>query len=456
MFENEYDRKNTDLFLEAFRLATDFSYNGIIILKDDFTVAYLNQFASEYLNIPIETILGKTYTRFFPNSALVETMKTGEKQLNMTSIRNNKKTIVSRFPIKSANGLIGGIAIFQDYGKLQKFEVQMRHKFSERGLTAHYTFENILCKSPVTRQVIKQARLYAESDSTILITGESGTGKEVFAQSIHNASARKDGPFVAINCAAIPENILESELFGYSEGAFTGASKNGKEGLFQQAHKGTVFLDEIGEMPLSMQSKLLRVLQEKQVHPIGSDTVFPVDIRIISATNKDLNTMVQQKTFRLDLLYRLNVLNLHLPPLRRRREDIILFADEFLSEKSPSVYNKNLQIIHEMMEHLSQYPFPGNYRELENILERASLFLSHTTGYKDVDTLLLQIMDVFSEEEQDSVAPSSAVQLPGAQKIIDALEKANGNRKKASEILGISQTTLWRKMDKYGIKYNKL
>lgn len=383
-------------------------------------------------------------------------MKTGEKQLNMTTIRNNKKTIVSRFPIISANGLLGGVAIFQDYGKLQKFEVQMRNKFSERGLTAHYTFESILYKSPVTKQVIQQAKLYAESNSTILISGESGTGKEVFAQSIHNASNRKDGPFVAINCAAIPENILESELFGYSEGAFTGASRGGKEGLFHLAHKGTLFLDEIGEMPLLMQTKLLRVLQEKQVRPIGSDTVLPIDIRVISATNKDLNKMVQQKAFRLDLLYRLNVLNLHLPPLRKRREDIVLFADDYLSKKSPSNYHKNLNIIHDMINKLSEYPFPGNYRELQNILERASLFLSHTSGSKDVDALLAQIMDVFSENEQDSAEIPSAYLSPCTQKIVDALEQAKGNRKKAAAILGISQTTLWRKMQKYNINYDKL
>lgn len=456
MFEKGLDRKNTDLFLEAFRLATDFSYNGIIILRDDYTVAYVNQWASEYLNIPTETILNKKYTSFFPNSALVEVMKTGETQLNMTTIRNNKKTIVSRFPIQTTTGLLGGIAIFQDYGKLQIFEAQMRHKFSERGLTAHYTFENILCKSSVTQQVIKQARLYAQSDSAILITGESGTGKEVFAQSIHNESSRKDGPFVAINCAAIPENILESELFGYVEGAFTGASRKGKEGLFQQAHKGTVFLDEIGEMPLNMQSKLLRVLQEKQVHPIGSDTVLPVDIRIISATNQDLNKMVHQKTFRLDLLYRLNVLNLHLPPLRKRHEDIVLFADEFISKKSPSFYHKNLKIIHQMMDSLSEYPFPGNYRELENILERACIFLNHTPPLKDVDALLEQIMDVFSEEETNPAEVSPSFQSPGVQKITDALEQCNGNRKKAAALLGISQTTLWRRMEKYGIQYEKL
>lgn len=221
---------------------------------------------------------------------------------------------------------------FQDVTRIQEMEGKFYRKIHLRGHVAKYTFDDILFQSSEIKRTIETAQRYSEVDSNILIIGETGTGKEIFAQSIHNHSNRKNNPFVAINCAALPENLLESELFGYAEGAFTGAMKGGKQGFFELAHRGTIFLDEIGEISPKMQSRSLRVLQEREIMRIGDDKVIPVDVRILSATNKDLMQMVKSNDFREDLYYRLSVLDLVLPPLRERREDIPLLVNAFIQK----------------------------------------------------------------------------------------------------------------------------
>lgn len=222
---------------------------------------------------------------------------------------------------------------FQNVSQLQNAEKVIRKKVKNLGWTAKYTFDDIIGSSPAIRELIRKARRYAETDSDILLIGQSGTGKELLAQSIHNASDRKKGPFVAINCAALSQNLLESELFGYVDGAFTGAQKGGKEGLFEQAHTGTIFLDEIGEVPLELQAKLLRVIQEREVMRIGDNKMILVDIRIVAATNRDLNQYVRENKFRLDLYYRLDVLHLKLPTLNERGHDIGILAEYLLNRK---------------------------------------------------------------------------------------------------------------------------
>lgn len=257
-----------------------------------------------------------------PNTMLPDVLRSGQKQTNQMMQIGKMLTNTNRIPIVVDHQIRGVVATFQDIKQLQSTEQKIRLKLHEKGLVAKYSFGDIVGESRAIRNTIQIARSYASSQAAVLIHGETGTGKELFAQSIHTVSDRRDGPFVAINCAAVSNNLLESELFGYEAGAFTGASKNGREGLFELAHGGTIFLDEIGEIPRETQVELLRVLQEKEVRRVGGNRVIPVDVRIITATNKDLIQETMEGRFREDLYYRLNVLDLELPPLRERGDDV--------------------------------------------------------------------------------------------------------------------------------------
>lgn len=318
------------------------------------------------LNRPLKETLPYLY-KIFKN-----VMNTGKADTGRIFTIPETKTTVSidATPV-IANDEISGVVInLSDITTIQDLESQIRRKLSERGLKAKYKFEDIKHQSVVMEQTIEKAKRYAVSDSNVIIVGETGTGKELFAQSIHNASNRKRGPFVAINCAALPENLLESELFGYVEGAFTGTSKGGKMGLFEQAHGGTLFLDEIGEVTMAIQSKLLRVLQEKQVRRIGDNKVIDINVRIISATNKSISKMAEQGVFRKDLMYRLDVLRLFVPPLRKRQNDVEMLFLNLLKQESRE---RNMQVpVVDLnaVPLLHQYPFFGNIRELKNIVER--------------------------------------------------------------------------------------
>ncbi|MGP8310744.1 sigma 54-interacting transcriptional regulator [Enterocloster aldenensis] len=356
-----------------------------------------------------------------------------------------------------ANKEISGVVFFlSDITMIQNLESQIRRKLSERGFQAKYTFQDIIHQSRVIDQTIETARRYAASDSNVIIVGETGTGKELFAQSIHNSSSRKNGPFVAINCAALPENLLESELFGYVEGAFTGTSKGGKMGLFEQAHGGTLFLDEVGEISTSIQSKLLRVLQERQVRRIGDNKVIDVNVRIISATNKSISKLSDQGLFRRDLVYRLDVLRLFLPPLRERENDVELLFLHLLQAQCRETRTPLPQLEPGALSLLHQYPFIGNIRELKNMVERASVL---KTG--DIITKK-NLQDALYPPDLDMAPESGAAFMAAAkegmpdtgpvtepEKLRQALEQCNGNRTRAARLLGMDRSTLWRKMQKY-------
>lgn len=277
-----------------------------------------------------------------------------------------KKILLTMMPIIKNSENQGAIITFKDLSEIMEMENIVRANLAKRGHTAKYDFSNIVGKSKQITETKEIARKLAKSNSTLLLTGESGIGKELFAHAIHKASNKQHGPFVAVNFAALPENLLESELFGYEEGAFTGAKKGGHAGLFEQAHKGTIFLDEIGDASLRIQARLLRVLQEKEVMRIGGTKILPIDVRIIAATNKDLETLVQSGKFREDLYYRLKVLPIRIPPLRERKEDIPLLIEKIL-EKFPM--KKKMIIGNDAMDILMEYDWPGNIRELENMIE---------------------------------------------------------------------------------------
>lgn len=362
----------------------------------------------------------------------------------------NVTVSVSCTPVIANHEISGVIFNLCDITMIQDLESQIRRKMSERGFSAKYTFDDIIHQSRVIDQTIETAKRYAASDSNVIIVGETGTGKELFAQSIHNSSSLKNGPFVAINCAALPENLLESELFGYVEGAFTGTSKGGKMGLFELAHGGTLFLDEIGEIPLSIQSKLLRVLQEHQVRRIGDNKVIDVKVRIITATNKSISKLSEQGLFRRDLMYRLDVLRLFLPPLRKRENDVELLFLHLLKTQScesrlpvPTLEEGTLCLLHE-------YQFNGNIRELKNIVERAAVLKTGDmiTRQNLREALYPPDLDDFALPVSQPSYINSTLQSE-SKRLKQALDQCNGNRTEAAKMLGMDRSTLWRKMQKY-------
>ncbi len=316
-------------------------------------------------------------------------------------------------------------------------------------VTDRYRFENIIAASEKMTSMLEVAGRVAVSDASVLITGESGTGKELLAKGIHYNSSRADGPFVAVNCAAIPENLIESELFGHVKGAFTGAVRD-REGKFEIATGGTLFLDEIGDLRRDLQGKILRALQERHVDPVGGRNPVPVDVRIIAATNKDIERAVREGSFREDLYYRLSVITLHIPPLRERREDIPLLTDHFLKKFNPGA---EVRLAPEALSVLLSYGWAGNVRELENVIQRASVLKrgGMITSAELPDKLKKEKMSV---ENIILNLPEEGISLEDLEKnlIVKALEKHKGNQTRAAEYLGITRPTLIYRLEKYGIK----
>ena len=308
--------------------------------------------------------------------------------------------------------------------------------------------------------MIKKVKTFSKTDATVLISGETGTGKEIIAHSIHQLSNRKKGSFISINCAAIPDNLLESELFGYEQGAFTGSKKGGKIGLFELAHHGTIFLDEIGSMPVGLQSSLLRVLQEREVMRIGGERLIPIDVRVIAAANQNLPKAVKEGVFREDLYFRLSVLTVFIPPLRERLADLDLIVDFLIEKCSRQFKTSSFKVPELFIERLKRMRWPGNIRQLQNFIEKM-VILSEGNFSSDVFDDIYQELEYYSvcEGQEDdklvSVTPdivANKIMDDEARTILNALEKSNLNKKKAADYLGISRTTLWRKMQTLKIK----
>lgn len=324
------------------------------------------------------------------------------------------------------------------------------------GTDAAYTFDHIIGSSPLMLACIRAAKEYANSPYNFLITGESGVGKELFAQAIHNYSTRRSGPFVALNCAALPEGLIESELFGYVGGAFTGASKHGQMGKFEFANGGTLFLDEIGELPFHFQSKLLRVLETWTVTRIGSTKSTPVNVRLVAATNRDLGKMVADGLFRQDLYYRLQVLNVEIPPLRKRKEDLTVLAEHFLAQAKLYSDAEQKVLSSDAKLALQQYNWPGNVRELKNVINRADLLSKGNVITKE-DLLSAIYSSSYAVNAGSYTRPSKTldeirndINTSYQQLLLEAIRLANGNKTKAAEILGVSRKTFYRMMERYG------
>ena len=436
---------------ERYRTILNYSKDGVISLNDQGRVVSASQSAERALQLRGRSVIGRHYRDALPfgEKPLTEIYAKGYRIENEICNIEGKLFSVDYIPILHQRKTSGAVVLLRSVDRLQSEESLIRKKMPGRLQRAKYHFQDLIYQSKVFASTVEIAKTYAATDSPVLITGESGTGKELMAQSIHNASQRKEGPFVAINCAALTESLLESELFGYSDGAFTGALKGGKEGLFEAAHGGTIFLDEIGEIPVSFQSKLLRVLQEGEVRRIGVNKVVSIDVRVIAATNQDLHAQVRKGLFRRDLLFRLNVLNLYIPPLRERREDIMPLFEAYLREFGER-YHKNISLTTAEAKHLLEtYPWEGNARELRNIAERLCVL----NNQQQIGELLVR--QALYEQMPVPAVPEVEIrdwrfEAEDEEQLIQMLlARYNGNKTRVAEYLGIDRTTLWRKIKKY-------
>lgn len=426
---------------DMLQVALDTSHDGVITTDAANTITAVNKAAVELLGSRGKPLVGMPLLDALPQMRSGD-VKKGKKHGDSFFTLGKNKLLYESTPIRRNNTLYSTVLTLRKISDIQKMEARIREELYARGHIAKFSFDDVVGDSREIHDAVALARDYARTDSSVLILGETGTGKEVFAQSIHNASARASGPFVAINCAALPTHLLESELFGYVGGAFTGASREGKPGLFEVAHGGTIFLDEMAEMDYANQGRLLRFHQERSVVRLGSFKVIPVDVRIIVATNKNLAEFVRQNKFRDDLYHRLNVLRLELPPLRNRKRDIRLHADAFLRQFLPEtqpLLSKGAQ------KALEAYTWPGNVRELRNVIERvaARLKTSTVTG-----TMLREMLD--SNLSTASLTVSSKRDRL-VREITEALKLSNNNQGEAAALLGVNRTTLYRRMKKYGI-----
>lgn len=429
--------------------------DGVIALDATGLVQSLNPTMASLLGISSDWARNRPIVEILPDLDVSRVLLSGQGEENRV-IKVGSKTLAANItPIMEQGKPDGVIISCQETNVIQRADRRIRAQVRPRQFTARYRFEQILGNAPAFRALLSLAQRYAETDSTVLITGESGTGKELLAQSVHNASTRQAGPFVAINCAAIPDTLLESELFGYEEGAFTGSRKGGKIGLIETAHTGTLFLDEVGDMPVSLQTRLLRVLQEREVLRLGASEPTPVDIRVIAATHCDLRGRIGDGRFREDLYYRLNILRLAVPPLRARREDIPALASAILQKlpHRPGAAGLHQQLLQHLMPYLLEHQWPGNIRELENIIERAALSAQEVVQSNAGATLPSLFPELFEGVDRPIPSPAphgqdlrSVGKSSEVAHVRHVLDTCNGDMDEAARRLGISRTTLWRRL----------
>lgn len=428
---------------ELIRMVVDHSSDGIVVVDKEERITLFNPIAEKIYGVPSSEIIGSKLGEGISSPQLGKILRGELGEFSDVQEIGDKTVVMQQYRIKVHGNTCGAVANFRDVTELQRLEKIVRQKINAKGLVATKKLDDLIGGSDVMRELKTKAKRFATVDSTVFIFGESGTGKEIVAQGIHNASQRATGPFVAINCAALPESLLESELFGYEDGAFTGAKKGGKTGLFELAHNGTIFLDEIGEMPILLQSRLLRVLQERSVLKIGGQGIIPIDVRVISATNRNIFNLVKTGLFREDLFYRLNILPIFIPPLRERTGDISSLTEVFCEKYSP-IKARATVVNSEAIRVLQKYQWPGNVRELQHFIERLVLLCdgkvidaNMVQRALDENGNLVNVDDVSLLKLEDSNILNIVNQV---------LQEENQNRDRAAKRLGISRTTLWRRL----------
>ncbi len=435
------------------KVILDALYDGVLIADSNGVVRYINPAYTRITSVEENKILGENLVNIRPGAKLPDVILSGKQQLGVIRKEGPIEYIVNMVPIKEHNQIVGGISILNEINDIYKLTEQLKtsHQTIKRleshvksHAKARYNFDSIIAEDVLSLELKAFAKRIAPKDSNILISGESGTGKELYAQAIHNTSLRNEEPFVPINCASFDSHLIESELFGYEDGAFTGAKKGGKIGLFEIANNGTLFLDEIGEMDFNLQAKLLRVLQEQSIRRIGGSSEIPINVRIIAATNRDLVKMINTEKFRMDLFYRISVMPLHVLPLRERKADIVPLSEYFLSIKQEVKYELDDEVRMAMI----TYEWPGNIRELRNALEFAK-------NISEDHVIRLEHLPKAIQNRCQSIKSPSIKALSDATKDFEKLEIMNalrvfGNhiegKKKAAQVLGISLATLYNKI----------
>lgn len=417
----------------------DVVHEGVIAFNEEDKITLYNKLAEQIFKESAWRVIG-THLEGLLNSKNLRNISNSKEIKDEVYIINGNSLVVNKYSLVNKGIYTGGVITFKECNEIERLELKFRQDIKVKGHVSKYVFNDILGQSKGLSFAVAMAKKFAKSDSVILIEGESGTGKELFAHAIHNASLRKDKPFVAFNCAALTDSLIESELFGYSDGAFTGAKKGGKPGLFELAHKGTIFLDEIGDISFNVQARLLRVIQEKEVIRVGGTDVIPVDIRIITATNKSLHVLESRGKFRSDLFYRLNILPIKIPPLRERKVDIPYLVEYFFNKKGIKE-----DISKELMEILQLYNWPGNVRELENCIDYMINVRNHNITRNDLPPYILEAIKSDLVDSRES--PKGFDQLGIPQElvfILRVLKEAQELQKK------IGRRTIADKLKEYG------
>ena len=446
----QVERQNSMIF----RGVVEHVFEGIIAVDRDNLIRTFNPAAARLLNRKDTECIGRKVAEALPEGRLAAILVGNQSYTDEIIRIGGTHCVLTCTPMTHDGVRLGTLVTFQPEQAITNAESRLRDRLRASGHIARYTFDDILGESEAIHTAIYQARRFAHVDSNILLIGETGTGKELFAQSIHNESERATGPFVAVNCAAIPENLMESELFGYEAGAFTGASKGGKAGLFEAAHEGTIFLDEVSEIPPALQSRLLRVIQEREVRRVGANRVIPVNIRIICATNRDLLQMIREGRFREDLYYRLKVLSVMLPPLRMRNGDVPLIMRHYLNHYAHKFGKGEITLSPGAAALASRYTWPGNIREIRNVSEQL-VVLSEGSTITEED--MVSVVSVLRSSVADIPAPlpsteaNTTLSSLEAQRIRQVLSQTK-NRGEAAMRLGISKTTLWRRCKELGLE----
>lgn len=447
--------------LETLKLIIEHIGEGVCVVNTDGIITHFNKAYGKFLDIDPDAQIGRHITEVVENTRLHIVAETGRAEINESQSIKGQNMIVQRIPIREGGRVVGafGQVIFKDSKEvgqlaLKLSELESRVRIYQKDLeslrTAKYSLDSIVGGSAAIKAAKRETLKAARTNLSVLITGESGTGKELFAQSIHNASYRKVFPMIRLNCAAIPVELLESELFGYEKGAFTGAKNTGKKGKFELADKGTLFLDEIGDLPLEMQPKLLRVLEHKEFERLGGNRVLHSDFRLIAASNQDLDVKVKERAFRADLFYRLNVMHVHIPPLRERSDDILMIARHLIKKITEETRQQELGLTYGAEELLLRHSWPGNVRELNNVIERtvatcegdqitpADLpFYLHKSSADPAIIKRSLLKEVVAKAEKAA--------------ILDALKMTDYNKMRAANLLGIHRTLLYKKIKKYRI-----
>ena len=437
-------------------------HDVVLVIDSDTTIVFANEAYAKILGVPITKVLGRRLDKIEPGAKTIEVLRTGETSYGRRSYLDSLgiEVIGSTFPLYNGKKIIGAVSTFKNINDV----VELNRELKQTKGVADYlkeqleqeeehlpqSFEEYIGQNSRLKETLTVAAKVAKTDSTVLILGESGVGKEVLARAIHNSSRRKDKPMIKVNCAAIPEDLIESELFGYEDGAFTGAKKGGKLGKFELAHRGTIFLDEIGDMSHTMQAKLLRVLQEQEFERIGSNKTIKVDIRVIAATNRNLESLIEKGDFRSDLYYRLNIVPLTLTPLRERKDDILKLAKTFL-EKYAKEVGKELTLSPQVIRYLQAYHWPGNIRQLKNVIEHASIVCGGPVIKSNhLPDNIVTKKNVFSDNDRSYDVKETLARVE-KELILSALATYNNNRTNALRALGISRKSFYDKLHRYGM-----